>query len=44
MVILLKVILLMVIDVYSIGRYWCLLMIIGGYLLMVINGYFINYY
>jgi hypothetical protein len=30
------VILLMVIDVYSIGRYWCLLMIIGGY---YIDGY-----
>jgi len=33
--------LLMVIDWYYIGGYWCLLMII---MLMVIGGYFINDY
>ncbi len=33
--------LLMVIDGYYIGGYWCLLMII---MLMVIGGYFINGY
>jgi len=31
----------MVIDGYSIGGYWCLLMVI---ILMVIGGYFINDY
>jgi len=33
--------LLMVIDGYSIGEYWCLLMVI---ILMAIGGYFINGY
>jgi len=31
----------MVIDGYSIGEYWCLLMVI---ILMAIGGYFINGY
>jgi len=31
--------LLMIIDGYSIGGYWCLLMVI---ILMAISGYFIN--
>jgi hypothetical protein len=35
------VILLMVIDGYSIGGYWCLLMVI---ILAVIGGYFVNDY
>jgi hypothetical protein len=34
-------ILLMVIDGYSIGGYWCLLMVI---ILVGIGGYFIHYY
>jgi hypothetical protein len=33
--------LLMIIDGYSIGGYWCLLMVI---ILMAIGGYFINGY
>jgi hypothetical protein len=35
------VVLLMVIDGYSIGGYWCLLMVI---ILVVIGGYFVNDY
>jgi len=34
-------ILLMVIDGYSIGEYWCLLMVS---ILMVIGGYYVNGY
>jgi hypothetical protein len=43
MVILFLVILLMTIDGYFIGGYWCLLMAIDS-LLMVISGYYINGY